>query len=220
MAEMADTAALREENAELRGENAELRAQVAALQTQLSTLDLKPEPEVEPEVEPEAEPTKWTEAALAMLKADVANELSFQTCAENLNAAGFKPFPKNVSRKYTSNLCQAEAVRQGWYTTGSRHVPTGGTKLKPFKEEWRKFLEEHIIHPDGTPKSKRERNVAAAYRASCEKFGTDFSEACVKAQRRAWCPSSSPSSSSNFLRSSIFQRARHNFCAEWGRTRI
>ena len=122
----------------------------------------------------------WTEAALAMLKADVANGESFPKCAENLNAAGFKPFPKNVSRKYTSNLCKCEAIRQGWYTTGSRHIPTGGSKEKPFKEEWRKFLEEHIIHPDGTPKSKRERNVAAAYRAACEKFGTDFSEACVK----------------------------------------
>ena len=183
MAEMAETAELREENAELRGENAELRAQVAALQTQLSTLDLKPEPEVEPEVEPKTElddmrSAKWTEAALAMLKADVANELSFPKCAENLNAAGFKPFPKNVSRKYTSNLCKCEAIRQGWYTMGSRGV--GGNPPKPFKEEWRKFLEEHIIHPDGTPKSKRERNVAAAYRAACEKFGTDFSEACVK----------------------------------------
>ena len=245
MAEMAETAELREENAELRGENAELRAQVAALQAQLSTLDLKPEPEVEPEAEPTLRGAKWTEAALAilhgdvaymkamhhqvhgdraivhpnwqkiadklneagfkpfpnnvsrkftaqmceskyyreenhyydydnwteaalaMLKADVANGESFPKCAENLNAAGFKPFPKNGSRKYTTNLCKCEAIRQGWYTTGSRHIPTGGSKEKPFKEEWRKFLEEHIIHPDGTPKSKRERNVAAAYRASC-----------------------------------------------------
>ena len=116
MAEMAETAELREENAELRGENAELRAQVAALQTQLSTLDLKPEPEVEPEAEPTLRGAKFEEAALAMLRADVAKieaedraptRGEWNDIAKKLNDAGFKPFPNNVSRKFTAQgaLC-------------------------------------------------------------------------------------------------------------------